>query len=409
MTKIQCRKLVYEFAERIGVDHPFNKDSRMAGEDWLYNFMNEFSFRDRQAETPQSTQGSVCSQDDTEHFFRTLFRLRKSHGFLPEKIYHADEIFISAVTNDLTRFISSTGSERMLVETRDNITLVCCASAVGSYIPPMIVFPRDKMIPGFLRGLPPGSIGYTSERGLVNSELFLTFLKHFVQHALPSSPSPALLLIDNYISYVSIEAMDFCAENNVAIMGFPPHSRQKLQPLGISFFGPLKACYSQGCDGFNEAFPRVKLTVDNVGEVFRTAYCRTATTGNAVKGFIESGIEPFKPQIFSPDSIIPVDLTMTDSSQESENISAAADFDIETVSWNEPFVDVDSTSVVTSESQEKYDMLKGTVEGDGEGIACLQCGGLFLLKEWVQCFGCRQWWHFECSGYDKGVHCEQCR
>lgn len=421
MTKVQCKRLVYEFAEMKGIDHPFNRETKMAGDEWLANFMKIFRFNVRPNMTVQSSRSTICSQLEIDTFFRILSYLRKRYTFPPDKIYHADEICISAVPNDLTRFQTSTqlkgkGTGRMLVETRDNVTLVCCASATGSYIPPMIVFPRDKMIPGFLRGLPCGSIGYTSEKGLINSELFMTFLKHFVQHSQPSEKSPALLLIDNYISYISIEALIFCKNSNVVIVGFPPQSRQKLQPLDLSFFGPLKVCYSHACDGFSDAYPRVKLTVDNVGEVFRTAYCRIAIPINAIKGFEMSGIEPFEPYLFctrrtfdSPDTDIASILDPPDHDSETD-ITAEGDSDIEIVSWSE---DVKTAQLQAENtpfsSPDKKDTLEGTAKGNGESIVCLRCGGLFPGKVWVQCHECRQWWHLNCPGFSSAMHCDRCK
>ena len=33
------RRLAFDLAEQLGLQHPFNKDSKMAGEDWLFNFL----------------------------------------------------------------------------------------------------------------------------------------------------------------------------------------------------------------------------------------------------------------------------------------------------------------------------------------------------------------------------------
>lgn len=49
---MQCQKLVYEFAENNGIAHRFNKEVKLAGQEWLKKFMKSFGFSFR---TPEST------------------------------------------------------------------------------------------------------------------------------------------------------------------------------------------------------------------------------------------------------------------------------------------------------------------------------------------------------------------
>ncbi|KAL5246221.1 hypothetical protein ACI65C_013629 [Semiaphis heraclei] len=52
LTKLQCQKLVYDFAENNGIAHRFNKEAKVAGQEWLKKFMCNFGFSFR---TPEST------------------------------------------------------------------------------------------------------------------------------------------------------------------------------------------------------------------------------------------------------------------------------------------------------------------------------------------------------------------
>ena len=69
---------------------------------------------------------------------------------------------------------------------------------------------------------------------------FLTFLKHFVAHVRPSPTDKVILLLDNHVSHLSVDVLQFAKDNGVVMVSFPPHCSHKLQPLDRSVYGPLK-------------------------------------------------------------------------------------------------------------------------------------------------------------------------
>ncbi|KAJ8869440.1 hypothetical protein PR048_028430 [Dryococelus australis] len=126
-----------------------------------------------------------------------------------------------------------------------------------------------------LHDLPPGYEGHASGTAIKNL--------------------PILLLVDNHISHVSLPAINFSRNNNIAIVGYLPHATHRLQPLDvfiIFIFTPLKIFYSQAFNNFMVYHPGQAITDRDV------AYIRAATVANAVKGFKACGIEPYSPQIF---------------------------------------------------------------------------------------------------------------
>ena len=52
--------------------------------------------------------------------------------------------------------------------------------------------------------------------------------------------STKLLIGDNLTSHMSAEVIELCKENNIKFVCFPPNSTEKLQPLDVGFFGPMK-------------------------------------------------------------------------------------------------------------------------------------------------------------------------
>lgn len=303
LTKKQCRRLVFDFAEECGISHPFNKETKMAGEDWLSSFMTKHQFSIRKPEATSIARAMGFNKPSVDMFFSIIKELRDKHKFPASSIYNADESGLSTVPNKLPLVISPKGSRRVSKvvsgERGRNVTIICCISATGFYLPPLLVFARKRMLPELVERAPPGTVGFCSDNGWSNCDIFVSFLKHFNLHAKPSKEVPALLIVDNHKTHVSLEAIKFCRDNNIIMVGFPPHTSHRLQPLDVSFFGPLKSYYSQACDNFMVTHPGQPITDKKVGEILSNAYFKAATVGNAVNGFKESGIEPYNPMVFS--------------------------------------------------------------------------------------------------------------
>ncbi|XP_030764171.1 uncharacterized protein LOC115888559 [Sitophilus oryzae] len=266
MTSVQVRKLAFQFAEENKIQHRFNRETKTAGVDWF--------------------NGEV----------------KEKYNFTPDRIYNADESGLSTVPTKLPKILTPKGQRRVAkivsAERGRTTTLVCSMNAVGSYVPPYFVFARQRMKPELLNGCPPGSQATAQSSGWMTADSFLAYLKHFVRYAKPSVDDPVLLLVDNHSSHISLPGINFCREHGIILVGFPPHTTHKLQPLEVSFFGPLKTYYNQVCDAFLVNHPGVVISDRNIGPLFAEAYCKAATVSNAVKGFKACGIEPFNPLIF---------------------------------------------------------------------------------------------------------------
>lgn len=90
------------------------------------------------------------------------------------------------------------------------------------------------------------------------------------------------------------------------MVSIPPHTSHRLQPLDVTFFGPLKNSYSRQCNLFlkskitNSQFED-KITPYDVAEIFKLAYTQVANVEKGVSGFAACGIFPLNPDKFSED------------------------------------------------------------------------------------------------------------
>ena len=106
-------------------------------------------------------------------------------------------------------------------------------------------------------------------------------------------------LLDNHHSHISLAGIDYCRDNGIVLLSFPPRCSHKLQPLDRSVFGPLKKYVNKECDGWMKSHPGKTMSIYDLPAIIKEALPQAATPRNIQKGFEVSGIYPFKRNIFA--------------------------------------------------------------------------------------------------------------
>ena len=84
------------------------------------------------------------------------------------------------------------------------VSVKLCAwnvSAIGTFIPPMMIFQRVRMKPELIDKAPNGTVGVATKSGWVNEQKFLGWFDHFTNNVLPKSrDKPVVLIMDGHSS-----------------------------------------------------------------------------------------------------------------------------------------------------------------------------------------------------------------
>lgn len=237
LTFREMQILAYEYADINKINHPFNNDNKLAGRDWVYGFLSRHpSLSLRKPVGTSLARATGFNKPQIDLFFQNLKEIENKYGFIskPNRVYNMDESGISTVPNRLPKVISSKGAKcvnkAVSGERGQTITVVCCMSAAGHFIPPAMIFPRKRMKPEIQDGAPPSSLFLLSDSGYMNADLFVIWLQHLFSHTKPTQDDPLLLILDNHSSHISIPAIQFCRNNNIHLLSLPPHSSHKAQP-----------------------------------------------------------------------------------------------------------------------------------------------------------------------------------
>ena len=153
------------------------------------------------------------------------------HKFTANRIYNVDETGISVVPKSCSRIVAVKGRKQVGAKTAaergETVTAEICMSASGSYMPPMLIFPRVKENPEFVEGAPSGAWAEYHKSGWIQIDLFTKWFRKFIEFA----NLLFLLLLDEHSSHVkNIDIINLAREHGVVILCFPPHCIHRMQP-----------------------------------------------------------------------------------------------------------------------------------------------------------------------------------
>jgi hypothetical protein len=93
-------------------------------------------------------------------------------------------------------------------ERGQTVTLTCAMSAAGAFVPSMFIFPRRKLHPALMHDAPVGSVGATSQSGWTNSDVFTSWIQHFINFSGSSLNRKVLLILDNHEAHICVKVLN---------------------------------------------------------------------------------------------------------------------------------------------------------------------------------------------------------
>jgi len=305
----EVRKLAFQYATKNDIVCPRSwKVAELAGTDWFTAFLKRN--RTLSIRTPEATslsRATSFNRTNVADFFKNLAEVLDRHHFQAHEIFNLDETGITTVQRP-DKIVAVRGTKQVgsvtSAERGTLVTMALAVNAIGSYVPPIFIFPRVKFRDHFLNQAPTGSVGSANPSGWMKADDFLVFIKHFTNYTRCSPEKPVLILLDNHESHMSIDVIDHCKLNGVILLTFPPHCSHKLQPLDRSVFGPLKKYVNAASDGWMRSHPGKTMSIYDIPGIAAVALPKAATPANIQSGFAVSGIFPFNSTIFTDDEFM---------------------------------------------------------------------------------------------------------
>lgn len=315
LTAYDLRILAFQWAEKLGRNHPFSKTKEIAGLDWLSGFRARHpKLSLRVPEATSAARAAAFNKVNVYKFFDLLTTVVDKHKFTAERIYNCDETGVSIIPKHRSKVFSLKGRKQVGVltsaERGNTITVEVCYNAAGSYMPPLFVFPRSRANEQLLNDSPPGAEAAYHPSGWMQSEIFFTWFKKFVEWSRPTKDSPILLLLDGHFTHTkNIKVIDHARENGVVLLCFPPHCTHRLQPLDVSFMKPISTFYDHEVSCWLRTNPGRVVTIYQVAKLYGNAFIKAATMETAINGFKKTGAWPVNRGVFNEHDFAPAETT----------------------------------------------------------------------------------------------------
>ena len=134
-------------------------------------------------------------------------------------------------------------------------TVICAMSAVSSFLPPLFIYPKKRMVDLLVNGASPQSVGLANLSGWTDSSFFVDWLEHLVK-----SQTHRQQIATAIIRYL-LSSVEYAKKNHgIKMVTRPPHCTHKMQPLHRTFFRSPKTAHSVASDSWTVSNPGNRIS-----------------------------------------------------------------------------------------------------------------------------------------------------
>ena len=295
LSKEDVMRSAFLLAEKSGLKHPFKNGK--AGRAWFEGFLSRNpQLSIRQAQSLSVARATSANKETVTDFFGKLGSLYAKLNIIakPMLIYNVDETGVTVVTKP-TGVVTQVGRKAVYsiaaAEKGKTHTIMTCGSASGNVLPPMIIFPRERLSNKQVQGCVPGTLFACSSNGWIDQVLYEKWFDFFMDNLPPVRP--VLLIEDGHSSHISISVIEKARECNIYILCLPAHTTHLLQPLDVGVFKSFKENFRKAC---HHLCKRGRVVTDqDITDLVAEAWPVSVTPVNLMSGFKKCGIYPLNP------------------------------------------------------------------------------------------------------------------
>jgi len=298
VTKTQLLNNVTYLIKQLDRKTPFA--NRQPGRHWYESFLRrhpEISIR--VAQNLPKSRASV-----TEDILRNWFKEIEQHLVEKElldidgtRIFNCDE----------SAFYLCPKGERVLVRKGDKavynftqndekkcLTVLFMTNATGALVPPMIVFPYERIPYSVSQSVPINWSIEKSENGWMTAETFYEYISNIFEPWLTTHniERPIILYVDGHSSHLTLPVAQFCMDHQIELIALFPNATYLIQPLDVALFRTLKSSWRDCTNDWRVQNQR-NLRREDFGPLLKKAIERIELPRGMSNGFRKCGLFPF--------------------------------------------------------------------------------------------------------------------
>ncbi|XP_074106388.1 uncharacterized protein LOC141532112 [Cotesia typhae] len=302
---------------------------------------------------------------------------KKLIDLLPNRIFNGDESAFQLCPKAEPVFTrKGTKAVYKVVNTNDkeNITTLFMVNAAGDMVPPMIVYPYQRIPHNVSKDVPNGWFVSGSTSGWMTAEHFYEYVANCLHPWLVKSKIefPIILYVDGHSSHLTLPLVNFCRDNEIELVALYPNSTHILQPLDVAVFHPVKTAWKKTVDEHRIESNGQSLKKDNFAPLLNKALQSMKSLPETIKhGFKTCGLYPFHPEAVNYNIFNKNKKKESDVLAESQNHEARPD-----ATENKKNLDF-------FENYLKVDVLKSFKDSERDGFYIGDDQDKGLLEYWV--------------------------
>ncbi|KAG8712307.1 hypothetical protein FRC09_020010 [Ceratobasidium sp. 395] len=256
----------------------------------------------------EGVRGNAVNPTTVEAWFEVLGDAIEDFEIEEDTTYGADETGVQGSSGNSERVIGPQGSKivyQIRTGSRETITVIVTICADGTSLPPTVIFKGKHYLVKWDQDNPLNASIAHSQKGWVNGEIALAWLRDFDEKTREKAAGRyRLLIVDGHTSHVGLELLDYARDNKIVMLCYPSHTTHVLQGLDKVCFGPFKERWSKERDQYERKTGQPVEKSTFMG-VLAKAYKRAFTKRNIQAAFRATGVYPFNPSAIPAEDLAP--------------------------------------------------------------------------------------------------------
>ena len=297
-TKIDIQNLVKNYVVEHNLKTPFKNNC--PGKDWIREFMNRNNLSLKKANMISSARKSSTANPFIIYdFYDVIENIITENNLSAAQIWNCDE---SGFPHDPAKCMSIGPKGEVCYKVtcgagRENTTALAVVSAAGRVLDPLIIF-KGKNFQSTWRGTRPlNDIFYgVTDKGWMTTDIFTEWFDKF---CIRVTERPLLLIFDGHLTHISISVIEKALNEEIFIIKLPPHVTDKLQPLDVAGFGPLKRMWETKLNEYvNVCGASKSISKGTFIDLLSDIWHEGLSPRNVISGFEKTGIFPLNREKF---------------------------------------------------------------------------------------------------------------
>jgi len=232
----------------------------MPGPDYVLGFMERHPDLSMRKANLIKRSRAALSHAQVNAFFDNYEKV--AAGIPATNIINADESNLRDDPGTNKKAIFQRGvkyAEQIRDHSKSCISVMFAGTAAGDILPPFVVYKAQYCYPAWGKGGPKGARYTATPSGWFDNFVFVLWMKDVLVPFCKRLPGKKLLLVDNLASHISLEVIDLCRQHNIQFVCLPPNSTDKMQPLDVGVFAPMKNAWKEQLRRYQDQDPDAKL------------------------------------------------------------------------------------------------------------------------------------------------------